>query len=203
MPASSLRLIRPALAAAAVAGLLGAAVAPAAAAKAQPVRTAIAAAAAIQTQVVVGPLSQAGQESVAKCPSGTAVLSGGYHADSFSRSGGGDPFDGVRTDAPLSDGSGWAARLASGRTYARAVCVPNAEAPRVASGPVSGYKATSTATCPSGTRAVGGGYNSHGWFKDGYGESQDAVIASAPTANGTGWYAIQFEGRVEARALCR
>ncbi|MDR3083264.1 MAG: flagellin [Streptomyces sp.] len=155
-----------------------------------------------QVKVVVGPISAPGGESVARCPDDMRVLNGGYNAITFSKSGGGDPYDGVQANAPTQDGKGWFADLMTGQVQARAVCVPAAEAPQVVVGPTSGEHADSDAVCPEGTGVVGGGYVAESWYKNGYGESTDDVTANAPRSGGDGWYARLFAGKVQARALC-
>ncbi|MFY4718801.1 hypothetical protein [Streptomyces sp. LaBMicrA B280] len=155
-----------------------------------------------RARTVVGPTSESGEPSVAHCPAGMRVLNGGYNAVSFSQSNGGEPYDGVQANAPLADGTGWFADLMTGRIQARAVCVPQAEAPRVVVGPTSAEHSDSDAYCPDGTDVIGGGYSAQSWYKNGWGESQDEVTANAPIASGKGWYARLFAGKVQARALC-
>ncbi|CAL2071795.1 conserved exported protein of unknown function [Streptomyces murinus] len=155
-----------------------------------------------RAQTVVGPTSESGGPSEARCPEGMRVLNGGYNAVSFSQSNGGEPYDGIQANAPLADGKGWFADLMTGRVQARAVCVPQAEAPQVAVGPTSGEHVDSDARCPDGTSVIGGGYYAQSWYKNGWGESQDEVTASAPIWDGKGWYARLFAGTVQARALC-
>ncbi|WP_405846201.1 hypothetical protein OG211_00355 [Streptomyces niveus] len=107
-------------------------------------------------QIVVGPESEPGQPSSARCPEGIA----------------------------------------------RAVCVPEAQAPQAVVGPVSEEAVLSVARCPEGTKAIAGGYVRETWHKNGYGESLDDIIVSAPNDSGTGWAAKQFHGKTVARALC-
>ncbi|MEW1656581.1 hypothetical protein [Streptomyces sp. NPDC093707] len=155
-----------------------------------------------RAQTVVGPVSEPGQVSVAYCPADMRVLNGGYNSITFSESNGGEPYDAVRMDAPTMDGKGWVANLMTGKIQARAVCVPEAEAPRVAVGPTSNDHSDSDAYCPNGTNVIGGGFIAQTWSRNGYGESQDDVTANAPIASGKGWYARQFAAKVQARALC-
>ncbi|MEV5986349.1 hypothetical protein AB0L85_15190 [Streptomyces sp. NPDC052051] len=155
-----------------------------------------------RAQTVVGPTSDSGQISVAYCPSGMKVLNGGYNSITFSESYGGEPYDAVRMNAPTMDGKGWFANLLTGKIQARAVCVPDAEAPRVAVGPTSGEHSDSDARCPAGTNVIGGGFVAQTWRRNNLGESQDDVTANAPIADGKGWYARQFGAKVQARALC-
>ncbi len=56
--------------------------------------------------------------------------------------------------------------------------------------------------CPEGTRAVNGGYASASFQHANGGSIYDAVLASAPTKDGKGWFASQLKGKVQARALC-
>ncbi|QHC32153.1 MULTISPECIES: hypothetical protein [unclassified Streptomyces] len=186
----------------AAAGLVGASAVAVGGLSTASAQATAAAAPVSRARTVVGPASEPGEPSVAHCPEGMRVLNGGYNTAAFSQSNGGEPYDGVQADAPLSDGKGWFAGLMTGRVQARAVCVPQDEAPRVVVGPTSGEHADSDAHCPEGTDAVGGGYYAQSWYKNGWGESQDAVTASAPLAGGKGWYARQFAGKVQARALC-
>ncbi|MFD8833256.1 hypothetical protein [Streptomyces griseofuscus] len=58
-----------------------------------------------RARTVVGPTSESGEPSVAHCPAGMRVLNAGYNAVSFSQSDGGEPYDGVQANAPLSDGT--------------------------------------------------------------------------------------------------
>ncbi|MGW5120670.1 hypothetical protein ACWEQ8_35330 [Streptomyces noursei] len=153
-------------------------------------------------QIVVGPESQPGQPSSAQCPDGMGVLNGGFQAVTFSRSGGGDPYDGVTVNAPFKNGKGWVALLMTGKVRARAVCVPEAQAPHAVVGTVSDEAGDSVARCPEGTKAIAGGYVRETWYRNGYGESTDDITANAPTADGSGWYARQFHGKTVARALC-
>ncbi|MEU3598541.1 hypothetical protein ABZ714_07380 [Streptomyces sp. NPDC006798] len=153
-------------------------------------------------QVVVGPVSEPGQPSSARCPEGMGALNGGFQAVTFTSSGSGDPYDGVTVNAPFKDGKGWSAMLLTGKVIARVVCVPNAQAPQAVAGPVSGEAALSVARCPGGTKAIAGGYVRETWYKNGYGESVDDIIVNAPTDSGDGWAAKQFHGKTIARALC-
>lgn len=153
-------------------------------------------------QVVVGPESEPGQPSAARCPGGMGVLNGGFQAVTFARSGGGDPYDRVTVNAPFKDGKGWSAMLMTGKVRARAVCVPKAEAPQAVVGPVSEEAGASIARCPEGTEVVAGGYVRETWYKNGYGESGDDIIANTPNSDGNGWAAQQFHGKTVARALC-
>ncbi len=153
-------------------------------------------------QIVVGPESAPGQPSEAHCPDGMGVLNGGFQSVTFSRSGGGDPYDGVTVNAPFRNGKGWVALLMTGKVRARAVCVPEAQAPQAVVGKVSGEADDSVARCPAGTKAVAGGYTRETWYRNGYGESTDDIVANAPTMDGSGWYARQFHGKTVARALC-
>ncbi|MFJ9423221.1 hypothetical protein [Streptomyces sp. NPDC101249] len=155
-----------------------------------------------KVQIVVGPTSESGKDSAAVCPDGMAVLNGGFQSRSYSKSGGGEPYDAIIVDAPTKDGKGWWAQELHGQVQARAVCVPQGEAPQVVVGPVSGENSDSDAYCPSGTAPVGGGFVARSWYKNGWGESQDDTLANAPTASGSGWFARLFAGKVEARALC-
>lgn len=82
------------------------------------------------------------------------------------------------------------------------MCVPAAEAPRVAVGPTSDEHSDSDASCPKGTKAIAGGFVARSWYRDGNGLSTDRVTANAPNYNGRNWYARLFYGKVEARALC-
>ncbi|MGW4345286.1 hypothetical protein ACWEL8_09440 [Streptomyces sp. NPDC004690] len=161
-----------------------------------------AAAPVAQVQIVVGPESEPGQPSYARCPDGMGVLNGGFQAVTFSRSNDGDPYDSVTANAPFADGKGWAALLMTGKVRARAVCVPDAQAPQAVVGPVSAEASTSVARCPEGTKAIAGGYVRDTWYRNGDGESTDDITANAPTQDGSGWYARQFHGKTKARALC-
>ncbi|MFF4716903.1 hypothetical protein ACFY2V_36750 [Streptomyces eurythermus] len=153
-------------------------------------------------QIVVGPESEPGQPSNAQCPDGMGVLNGGFQSVTFSRSGGGDPYDGVTVNAPFKNGKGWVALLMTGKVRARAVCVPEAQAPQAVVGTVGDEAGDSVARCPEGTKAIAGGYVRETWYRNGYGESTDDIIANAPTQDGSGWYARQFHGKTVARALC-
>ncbi|MEU8712433.1 hypothetical protein [Streptomyces sp. NPDC048663] len=155
-----------------------------------------------EVQIVVGPESEPGQPSNAHCPDGMGALNGGFQAITFSRSGGGDPYDGVTVNAPLKNGKGWVAMLMTGKVRARAVCVPETQAPQAVVGPVSEEESDSVARCPEGTKAIAGGYVRETWYRNGWGESLDDIIANAPTQDGSGWYARQFHGKTVARALC-
>ncbi|MEH0400741.1 hypothetical protein ACFY7V_34360 [[Kitasatospora] papulosa] len=161
-----------------------------------------AAAPASQVQIVVGPESEPGQPSNARCPDGMGAINGGFQAVTFSRSGGGDPYDGVTVNAPFADGKGWVALLMTGKVRARAVCVPDAQAPQAVVGAVSAEEGESVARCPEGTKAIAGGYVRDTWYRNGYGESTDDITANAPTQDGSGWFARQFHGKTVARALC-
>ncbi|GGY13200.1 hypothetical protein GCM10010326_00500 [Streptomyces xanthochromogenes] len=153
-------------------------------------------------QVVVGPESEPGQPSSARCPQGMGAINGGFQAISFYRSNGGDPYDGVTANAPFKDGKGWVAMLLAGKVRARAVCVPEDQAPQAAVGPVSEEDALSVARCPEGTKAIAGGYVRDTWYKNGYGASLDDITVNAPNDSGTGWAAKQFHGKTVARVLC-
>jgi len=153
-------------------------------------------------QVVVGPVSADGDYSTATCPGDTKVMGGGYAAQSWHHANGGDMYDAVLSSAPTYDGKGWAARLLKGKVQARALCVPSSEAPQVVRGPVSEEGKVSAAVCPQGTQVVNGGYLSNSFHYARGGTLYDMVIASAPMADGKGWFAQQFKGKTEARALC-
>ncbi|MHB0895662.1 hypothetical protein [Streptomyces sundarbansensis] len=153
-------------------------------------------------QVVVGPESEPGQPSSARCPEGMGAINGGFQAVTFSRSGGGDPYDGVTVNAPFKDGKGWSAMLMTGKVIARVVCVPEAQAPQAVVGQVSAEAGLSVARCPGDTKAIAGGYVRETWYKNGYGESLDDIIVNAPNDSGSGWAAKQFQGKTVARALC-
>ncbi len=58
-----------------------------------------------RARTVVGPASESGEPSVAHCPAGMRIPNAGYNAVSFSQSNGGEPYDGVQANAPLSDGT--------------------------------------------------------------------------------------------------
>ncbi|MFB7216341.1 hypothetical protein [Streptomyces sp. NPDC056255] len=148
-------------------------------------------------KVVEGPEAGKKHPSVAVCPEGMRVLSGGFRAVTW-----GDT-DAVIVNAPMGDGRGWAAAQMLGRLRARAVCVPEDQAPQVAAGPASAAGGDSEAHCPTGTKAIGGGYVTHGWSESSIGgHNMDAVKISAPTKNGNGWWASQQRGYIEARVLC-
>ncbi|GLV88454.1 hypothetical protein Slala03_81430 [Streptomyces lavendulae subsp. lavendulae] len=153
-------------------------------------------------QVVVGPESEPGQPSSARCPEGMGAINGGFQATSFHRSNGGDPYDGVTVNAPFKDGKGWSAMLMTGKVIARVVCVPEDQAPQAVVGPVSEEAAMSVARCPAGTKAIAGGYVRETWYKNGWGESLDDIVVNAPNDSGSGWAAKQFAGKTVARALC-
>ncbi|SNR27816.1 hypothetical protein [Actinomadura mexicana] len=193
---------RAAAAAVAVAGLLSLAAAMPGAA-AQPGSAPRSAKAPVsQIEIVVGPQSGRGQLSQATCPASKRVLNGGFESTGFSQSGSGDPYDGVTANGPTLDGRGWVARLLTGTIRARAVCVPESQAPQARGGPESTPHGESAALCPGGTKAIAGGYVAKTWPKNNYGESLDDVFTNAPRGDGGGWSAKLFNGKVEARALC-
>ncbi|MGW1123847.1 hypothetical protein [Streptomyces sp. NPDC002526] len=153
-------------------------------------------------QVVVGPVSEEGEPSVATCPSGTKPVNGGYVSTDFRRAYGGTIYDAITANAPTGDGKGWGAMQLKGRVQARALCAPQDQAPQLVVGPVSEEGEHSVATCPSGTKPVNGGYVSTD-FRHAYGGTiYDAIMTNAPTGDGRGWDAKQLKGRVQARALC-
>ncbi|MEK8170708.1 hypothetical protein NKH77_17320 [Streptomyces sp. M19] len=80
--------------------------------------------------------------------------------------------------------------------------MPDAEAPQVVEGPISGAAQDSDALCPSGTKVVNGGFVSRSWQQAYSGESYDNILANAPMASGQGWFARELQGNVQARALC-
>ncbi|MER7128207.1 hypothetical protein [Streptosporangium saharense] len=57
------------------------------------------------------------------------------------------------------------------------------------------------ASCPSGSKVIGGGYQGNGVFANG-GTVYDMVEASTPTGDATGWGARFHSGRVIAHAIC-
>ncbi|MFF0630758.1 hypothetical protein [Streptomyces sp. NPDC004296] len=147
-------------------------------------------------KVVEGPVADGKHPSVAVCPEGMRVLNGGFRSVTWGET------DAVIASAPMGDGRGWAAAEMLGKLRARAVCVPEDQAPQVAVGPRSGAGGDSEAHCPTGTKAIGGGYVTHGWSETHGGHNADAVTLSAPTKNGNGWWAKQQRGYIEARVLC-
>ncbi|MFF3523469.1 hypothetical protein ACFYYQ_22535 [Streptomyces albidoflavus] len=152
--------------------------------------------------LVVGPVSADGEASVASCPEGTRAVNGGYASASFQHANGGTIYDFLTASAPTKDGKGWFATQLKGKAQARALCAPAERAPSLVVGPVSADGEASVASCPDGTRAVNGGYASASFQHANGGTIYDAVLASAPTKDGKGWFASQLKGKVQARALC-
>ncbi|MEV0966561.1 MULTISPECIES: hypothetical protein [unclassified Streptomyces] len=147
-------------------------------------------------KVVEGPEAGGGKPSVAACPEGMRVLNGGFRSAWHET-------DDVIANAPMADGKGWAAMQLYGRVRARAVCVPADQAPQVAMAPRSEKPGgDSEAHCPAGTKAIAGGWVTHGWTRTNGGLAADAIDINAPTKNGNGWWVSQEYGYVEARALC-
>ncbi|MFD3949484.1 hypothetical protein ACFWRC_05630 [Streptomyces albidoflavus] len=152
--------------------------------------------------LVVGPVSADGEASVASCPEGTRAVNGGFASASFQHANGGTIYDFLDASAPTKDGKGWFATQLKGKVQARALCAPAERAPSLVVGPVSADGEASVASCPDGTRAVNGGYASASFRHANGGTIYDAVLASAPTKDGKGWFANQLKGEVQARALC-
>lgn len=57
------------------------------------------------------------------------------------------------------------------------------------------------ATCPPGSKVIGGGYQGSGVFANG-GTAYDTVEANTATGDGNGWGARFHSGRVIAAAIC-
>ncbi|XXZ47585.1 hypothetical protein AAGT00_01095 (plasmid) [Streptomyces cavourensis] len=152
--------------------------------------------------VVVGSQSGDGQASTATCPSGTKVANGGFFANTFHYANGGTMYDAVRASYPSSSGSGWSAQLVKGKVQALALCTPQGGAPTVAVGAQSSDGQASTATCPSGRKAVAGGHFANTFHYANGGEIYDAVRASYPTTSGNGWAVQLLKGKSQAFALC-
>ncbi|MEU5491819.1 hypothetical protein AB0G98_29315 [Streptomyces sp. NPDC020196] len=152
--------------------------------------------------LTIGPVSGDGEASVATCPAGLKAVTGGYASAAFSYANGGTIYDAVRASAPTPDGGGWFAQQLKGKVQARALCVSQDQAPTLTIGPVSGNAEVSVATCPSGMKALNGGFFSSSFHHANGGTIYDAVTSNAPTKDGTGWFTSQLKGKVQARALC-
>ncbi|MFF2173140.1 hypothetical protein, partial [[Kitasatospora] papulosa] len=152
--------------------------------------------------LTIGPVSGDGEASVATCPAGLKAVTGGYASAAFSYANGGTIYDAVRASAPTPDGGGWFAQQLKGKVQARALCVSQDQAPTLTIGPVSGNAEASVATCPSGMKALNGGFFSSSFHHANGGTIYDAVTSSAPTKDGTGWFTSQLKGKVQSFALC-
>ncbi|MEU8520931.1 hypothetical protein [Streptomyces sp. NPDC048577] len=156
-------------------------------------------AAAPAITVVRSAESAPGGNAIATCPSGSKVIGGGYQgAGVFAN--GGTVYDMVEANTPSSDGNGWGARFHSGRVIATAICKSGASV-TVARSAESAPGGNAIATCPSGSKVIGGGYQGAGVFANG-GTAYDMVEANTPSSDGNGWGARFHSGRVIATAIC-
>ncbi|MFY1678809.1 MULTISPECIES: hypothetical protein [unclassified Streptomyces] len=174
---------------------------PAAAVPASPTTAPVSrAATATAPTLVTGP---EGRQSDATCPAGTTVMGGGYTATRFARANGGSVYDYVTANGPVAESNSWRARvLRDGSTVvAYAMCVPGEQGYRVVSGPSSRQ---SDATCPTGTRVVGGGYGVQTFVHARGGTIYDYVSANGPVAESNSWRARMHhdDGKVIAIAVC-
>ncbi|WP_127469697.1 hypothetical protein [Streptomyces sp. B27] len=152
-------------------------------------------AAAPAITVVRSAESEPGGNAIATCPSGSKVIGGGYQGrGAFAN--GGTVYDMVEASTPTSNG--WGARFHTGRVIAAAICQSGASVTVVRSAE-SEPGGNAIATCPSGSKVIGGGYQGRGAFANG-GTAYDMVEASTPTSNG--WGARFHTGRVIAAAIC-
>ena len=157
--------------------------------------------------VVRSELSKAGGNAVATCPSGSKAIGGGYQgAGKFNNPGTVSETiaDIVAANGPTSDGTGWVARFQKGRVAASALCKSGVST-QVVRSELSTAGGAAVATCPSGSKAIGGGYQGLGKFNNPGTVSEtiaDIVAANGPTSDGTGWVARLQKGRVAASVLC-
>ncbi|MET9622272.1 hypothetical protein ABZZ37_16075 [Streptomyces sp. NPDC006464] len=157
--------------------------------------------------VVKSSTSTAGETVIATCPSGSKVIGGGYQGAAVFNNPGtvsSATADLVEANTPTSDGTGWVARFAEGRVIATAICETGASTQVVKSG-ASKAGETAIATCPSGSKVIGGGYQGAAVFSNPGTVSEridDIVEANTPTMAGTGWGARFANGRVIATAIC-
>ncbi|WP_018657392.1 hypothetical protein [Actinomadura flavalba] len=149
--------------------------------------------------VVKSALSAPGENAIARCPSGSKVVGGGYQGEGAFANGG-TVYDMVEANTPTGDGTGWGARFHTGRVIAHARCESGASI-TVAKSPLSEPGENAIARCPSGSNAIGGGYQGEGAFANG-GTAYDMVEANVPTGDASGWGARFHTGRVLAHALC-
>ncbi|AZS83291.1 hypothetical protein ELQ87_02510 [Streptomyces griseoviridis] len=156
-------------------------------------------AAAPDITVVKSAISAPGGEAVAKCPSGSKVIGGGYQGNGAFANGG-TVYDMVEANTPTSDGQRWGAKFHSGRVVAYAICKPGAPIMVVKSA-TSAPGGEAVAKCPSGSKVIGGGYQGNGAFANG-GTAYDMVEANTPTSDGQRWGAKFHSGRVVAYAIC-
>ncbi|MFG2310927.1 hypothetical protein ACGFS9_19975 [Streptomyces sp. NPDC048566] len=156
-------------------------------------------AAAPAITVVRSAESSPGGNAIATCPSGSMVIGGGYQGNGVFANGG-TVYDMVEANTPTGDGNGWGARFHSGRAIATAICKSGASV-TVAKSAQSAAGENAIATCPSGSKVIGGGYQGNGVFANG-GTAYDMVEANTPTGDGNGWGARFHSGRAIAAAIC-
>ncbi|AWK10713.1 hypothetical protein DDQ41_19430 [Streptomyces spongiicola] len=142
-------------------------------------------------------------QSDATCPTGTRVVGGGYGIQSFARANGGTIYDYATANGPVATDNSWRARMHQGnsRITATAVCAPESMGHRIATGPSAGQ---SDATCPTGTRVIGGGYGIQTFVHARGGTLYDSLTANGPVATDNSWRArmLHDSGRVIALAVC-
>ncbi|MFD4025392.1 hypothetical protein ACFWRV_18015 [Streptomyces sp. NPDC058576] len=156
-------------------------------------------AAAPDVTVVRSALSEPGGNAIARCPSGSKVIGGGYQGYGVFANGG-TAYDMVEANSPTGDAVGWVARFHEGRVAATAICKVGASV-TVASSAGSEPGENAIARCPSDSKVIGGGYQGNGVFASG-GTVYDMVEASSPISDAAGWVARFHEGRVAATAIC-
>ncbi|MFG3379385.1 hypothetical protein [Streptomyces sp. NPDC047999] len=152
--------------------------------------------------VVVSDPSGDAQAARATCPSGRRVVGGGFFSNVFHYANGGTMYDAVLANSPSRAGDAWVAQQMKGKVQAVALCVPADEAPGVVVSDPSGDAQAVKATCPSGSRVVGGGHFSNTFHRANGGNIYDYVRTSSPSGSGDGWVAQQVKGKVQAIALC-
>lgn len=179
-----------------------------------------AAVAAEDPQGVVSAESTGGQGTVtASCPVGKRVVGGGYEVTAERYDAFGNVITDITGNAPTADGTGWTISVRHGRVRAHARCATTSTGdPRVVVSEKSPGRqkhswsvryefwvpgsGTVTASCPAGTRVVGGGYQETEVETNGFGHVITKIIANAPAVDGTGWTVRVSKGQVRAYALC-
>lgn len=153
-------------------------------------------------RIVASAWSDPGKTAYARCPDGTGLVGGGQDARLVT-SLGGIMTDAVEENAPDQYiPNTWKVNLAKGQARSFAICVAGAPVPTIAISPMGGDHQLMTATCPSGTAMIGGGFDSI-LHRNGFDVVTDAVETSAPSASQpNSWIAQAHQDNAQAYAMC-